>query len=415
MSGRGRGWEKSFNEAVADLESRKESKINLGLDRLLAVLSRLGAPQEKIRVIHVAGTNAKGSVTKMLHSAFLAAGYSAGAYYSPHLYSACERIQTSKGLISKSDFARLYRVLLKTPGQEKLTYFEMMTALAFLYFAQKKSDPVILETGLGGRLDATNACRKPILAIVSSIGMDHMDWLGGTIEKIAAEKGGIFKEGVPALVGMVPKKAGIVLRKIARDKKVPEIRFIRSGLKPSKLDWKKGTQVFKSEGQEIRLPMLGKAQGRNVSLVLEALKILNCGDPKGLANAKLPGRWDIRFVNKKPWVFDVGHNEQAVEAFLETLKTSPWKNSRPKLAIVGFLKDKDYPSMMRRIKPYFNEFIVTQLEGDRAADAREVLKVLGSGIAVSSVKGAVALAQKRQAAFTAVLGSFRLVAPVLNL
>ncbi|MDD5305276.1 MAG: Mur ligase family protein, partial [Elusimicrobia bacterium] len=181
-----------FAEALAVLEERQETKIVLGLGRVRAHLARLGDPHLAVPAIHVAGTNGKGSTCAILSAVLSAAGYSTGLFISPHLLSVRERISVDGREISESEFSRFMARALAADKKKELTYFELLTSIAFQHFADKKCAVMVLETGLGGRLDATNVIPRPLAAIVTSIDYDHQAYLGETLKAIAREKAGIF-------------------------------------------------------------------------------------------------------------------------------------------------------------------------------------------------------------------------------
>lgn len=416
----------NFSETLDYLNSKQESKILLGLERVQTFLAKMGNPQTGLRVIHVAGTNGKGSVCRMLFEVLKAAGYAPGLYTSPHLHQITERIETAQGLISDSDFAMLATKMTSTPGHQKLTYFEFFTVLAFLYFKNKQLDPVILETGLGGRLDATNVISKPLISIITTIGYDHTAWLGTTLAAIAAEKGGIIKKGVPVALGRLEPEARKVILKIAENQ---SSRFLEPDWKNLKTRKTKitGTQEVDYQGHLYQLNLAGLHQGDNAALAITALEYLEKQGFRfsgqaikaGLNLCRIPGRWDRRRVQGNHWIFDVAHNPQAVKAFLTTLEMSSFSKLRGKRAIVGFFKDKDYAAMLSLMADHFDEFFVTNLDSLRSLPAAELKKILKrKGVTniqiFENVESACRQALSAPAALTCALGSFRLVGPVFS-
>ncbi len=403
----------TFDGALAYLNAKHESKMRFGLGRMRAFLAKLGDPQESFKSIHVAGTNGKGSTCYMLESTLRANGYKTGLYTSPHLFDVCERIRVAGKDIGHGDFARLGSRLREVQGHDGLTYFEFLTAMAFVYFKEQKVDLVILETGLGGRLDATNVIKRPQLSIVTTIGYDHTDWLGKTLEKIAGEKAGIFKKGCPALIGRMPQTAKKVFIEHARSIGCPLLI-----LRPM-------TYGHGPQNDSNLVSLNGKHQIDNAHLVFDALTVLQQQGFKmnrkatrtGFKNAESPGRWDIRMIDGKPWVFDVAHNPQAVAAFMSTLKASRWAKTRPRWAIIGFFADKDYPAMINKIAPYFDRLIATPLLSPRSCTLEQILKhaPVRKTQAAATVEEAVGIcARSKESRFIATLGSFRLVAPALE-
>ncbi|MBI4052060.1 MAG: bifunctional folylpolyglutamate synthase/dihydrofolate synthase, partial [Elusimicrobia bacterium] len=195
----------TYKEALEILEERQEEKWDLGLERVRACLARLGDPHRKVPAIHVAGTNGKGSVCALFDSVLRAAGYSVGLYTSPHLIGVTERIQVDGRSISELDFAEVLEDVLRVE-REPLTYFELLTAAAFLYFWRQEVQVAVLEVGLGGRWDATNVIEKPLLSVITGVGLDHTDILGSTLGRIAEEKAGILKPDVVCVCGETKKE-----------------------------------------------------------------------------------------------------------------------------------------------------------------------------------------------------------------
>ena len=224
--------------ALAVLEERQETKIVLGLDRVLAHLSRLGNPQLKVPAFHVAGTNGKGSMCAMLAAVLKASGRKTGLYVSPHLLSVRERVSIGGKAISEVAFARLMAKALTADPKKKLTYFELLTSIAFQHFAEEKCDVMVLETGLGGLLDATNVVPAPLAAIVTSVDFDHQAFLGDTLPAIARQKTGIFKAGRPAVYPDLP-----VLRR-ASLRGMPFV--VRRPWATVSTDWSRGRQTLRA-------------------------------------------------------------------------------------------------------------------------------------------------------------------------
>src|SRR5471032_2239872 len=218
----------TYAEAIQFLYGLQMFGANFGLENTRKLAALAGNPQEKLRFIHVAGTNGKGSTCAMLESIYRAAGLRVGLFTSPYLVSFRERIQINRQLIPESELVRLveeFQPLLKQfPADNHLTLFEVVTAMALKYFAEQKCDLVIWETGLGGRLDATNIV-TPLASVITNIAFDHEQWLGNTLEKIAAEKAGIIKPGIPAVTATDEPSALGVIEKIAREKNAPLVKI----------------------------------------------------------------------------------------------------------------------------------------------------------------------------------------------
>ena len=418
-----------FNDILDYLNQKQESKIVLGLDRVKRVLAALGDPQKRLKAIHVAGTNGKGSVCQMFYSVLREAGYSVGLYTSPHLHELTERIVINGTTISEEEFVLISDEIRTMPGHEELTYFEFITCVAFAYFERAKVDYVVLETGLGGRLDATNVLEHPLLSIVTTIDFDHMSWLGSTLEAIASEKAGIFKKSSPALVGQVPPITLPIFEQAAKGAAVESLRFTGEGDEQTQYYWELGYQEFFHNDKKIQLTMLGEHQRHNALLVLEALSILQEQygikmAPEaiilGLRKTNLPGRWDLRQSDGKTWVFDVAHNPQAVYQHKKTIDCSPWKNESNKLLIAGFLKDKNYELMLKQLIPYYQSIWLVEPKSDRACSTASMLACLSpeerlKSKTAPSISAAIDLARgDNNANFISVLGSFRVIAPALE-
>jgi len=213
----------TYEQAILFLDGRIGVGWKLGLDSIRRLLVDLGNPHKNLKVVHIAGTNGKGSTAAMLESIFCSAGYRTGLYTSPHLLDVRERMQVNRKMIATDDFARLMQRIAPFIEKYNATYFETLTALAFLYFAEMHLDIVFLETGLGGRLDATNVI-DPLLCIITTIGFEHTQHLGDTLEKIAGEKAGIAKTGVPCLVGELPADAERAISSTCKRQNAPFYR-----------------------------------------------------------------------------------------------------------------------------------------------------------------------------------------------
>lgn len=375
--------------------------IKPGLSRIKQLLKLLGDPQKRVPAIHIAGTNGKGSVTMLTSQALIACGYQVGAYLSPHLLKYNERFLCNGRQISDKDFAfyfsKVYRQALKVKG---ITEFEILTGLMFLYFAEKNVDVAVLETGLGGRYDATNVCRS-ILSIITPISYDHEDLLGHTLEKIAAEKAGIIKKNVPVVSASQEPE---VLAEIVRtaEKLETTLNLVGQPLK-------------------FQLPLLGEHQRYNAALVIAALQELKRYKiyiPRrlmlnGLAQARVPGRLEV--IAEKPLtILDVGHNPQAFAAMLATLnKRYPF---RKKLLIFGLLKRKNLTKILEVLKDNIAEILTVTLPAHDAYAAAELaLAAKGQGFKkvqnIGDLKKAYLLAKKNAGKkdMIIVAGSFYLI------
>ncbi|MDE2291113.1 MAG: bifunctional folylpolyglutamate synthase/dihydrofolate synthase, partial [Elusimicrobia bacterium] len=347
-----------YAEALAFLDGRQETRWKLGLSRVEGLLAAVGDPQEGAPAVHVAGTNGKGSFCALLSAALTGAGLRTGLTTSPHLLSPRERIRVDGRAVSEEDLAALLS-RLRSAETEEATYFELMTAAAFLHFRRERADVMVVETGLGGRLDATNALRAPLLTAVTSIGYDHMQHLGDTLEAIAGEKAGILKRGCRFLRGDMDPLAARVLDERAGAVGAPRRTAVPRLARVSE-DWDAGRQeAVTPGGTRVTVPLLGDAALGNAALVLAALEELRAaGLPFDLARAvagMAAARWPARFQvlalgGGRRVVVDGAHNEPALEAFSATWRRSPFSSGDP-LVVAGALADKDWRSLAARLAP----------------------------------------------------------------
>jgi len=338
--------------------SEHKGKFNLSLKNMNLLLKKLNNPEKSLKVIHVAGTNGKGSVCAMLSSILKEANYKVGMYISPHLKDFRERFIINNKKISEKDLITYFKKV--QPHITDQTFFEVITTTAFLYFKDKKVDYLVCEVGLGGRLDATNVT-KPIISVITNIGLEHQEYLGKTIEKIAYEKAGIIKNKIPIITG-AKGPALKVIKKIAKEKN-------------SKIHISKKSTNFK-------LPLKGEFQKENASIAVQTIKILNKQGlninnqtiKKGLLKTIWPGR--LEFISKNTLV-DCAHNLDAVKALKEEIKNIK-KNYKNIYLIIGILKNKDYKNMIKELEPLAKRIILTKPSIPRALDpkilAKEVTK-----------------------------------------
>lgn len=328
--------------------------IQLGLDNISSLLAKIGNPHKNLKlIIHVAGTNGKGSTVAFLNSILNEAGFKVGVYTSPHLISFTERIAINHKPILKEEVAQgLTFIKENIPKDLNLTYFEVATALAFHYFSQNEVDVAILEVGLGGRLDATNVVSSQI-AVITNIDYDHKDWLGDTLAKIAYEKAGIIKENSIVVTGTTFKEALLVIEEVAKEKNSPLFvldRDIEYQINHSKFSvWGDG---FKHQDLEIRL--LGRHQVLNAALAISVIELLRKKGinislkelRRGLKKAIWPGRAQI--LAKNPTILlDGAHNPSGANSLRLLLKDRYAKN--PKIIILGILKDKDIKEIIKEL------------------------------------------------------------------
>lgn len=354
-----------FADALAVLEARQETKIELGLGRVRAHLAELGDPHLAVPAIHVAGTNGKGSTCAILASVLSAAGYSTGLFISPHLLSVRERISVDGRDISEAEFARFLSRALAVDKRKRLTYFELLTSIAFQHFADKNCAVMILETGLGGRLDATNVVPSPLAAIVTSIDYDHQAYLGDTLKEIARQKTGIFKAGRPA----VRPDLSVLRRADLRGRPV----VVTKPWKSVRTDWAGGRQVLRApSGKSYTLSLLGSRQGWNAALAqaaLDASGLVVSSDAwkRGLATVNWGGRFETIKLGDKTLIVDGAHNPEAARALAETWKSSPL-SKRPARWILGIMKDKDTAGVLKPLALFLKDVVVVRPPSPRALD-----------------------------------------------
>lgn len=319
----------SYNEIIDKLHSKGMFYIELGLDRISKILNSFNNPQDKLKYIHVAGTNGKGSVCSIIESILKEAGYKTGLYTSPHIYEYTERIKISGNEISKRDFSKYFeKVYSKTNEMNTfLTEFEILTVIMFLYFADNDVDIVILETGMGGRFDATNVIKKNLCSIITHIDLDHTDRLGHTKEEIATEKAGIIKPSCPVIT-------------------LDCYDAIKNAA--NQLDSKLIIPTADVENEYIdALSLKGLHQIGNLSLALNAIQYLFTDIQKdtvikGLQHVKNPFRFE--YFKEKNLIVDVSHNPNGIQALRKNLDYYFPKQKRR--FVFGCLKTKDYKRMM---------------------------------------------------------------------
>ena len=331
--------------AALDFLFPRVTTIKFGLDTTRALLSAVGDPHQLIPVIHVGGTNGKGSVATLIAAALEEAGWKVGLYTSPHLVSFRERIKVAGQPISEDAVATWTAKLQPVIEELGATFFEATTAIAFADFAARGAEIAVVEVGLGGRLDSTNVV-QPLVSVVTKIAMDHMKYLGDSLEAIAGEKAGIAKPGVPFVIGEAdPKLVSVLVRRGAEHAGEPvDVRIVPPGAQ-----W---------EGQ---LALLGPHQRRNAAVALTALDALPSpwrppadAIERGFARAFIAGRFDRR----GRWLFDVAHNPDGIRTMVEAL--ADLKPARPIHALVSILGDKAWEEMLVTLDLVVDRGILTQ-------------------------------------------------------
>ena len=314
-----------------------------GLDRMNALLSALGNPEADFRAIHIAGTNGKGSTAVMTASILEEAGFTVGLYTSPHLEDECERVQIWNGIHHMIDQTRFDELKSKArAAAENATVFEIYTAAAYMYFAEMKPDYVVLETGLGGRLDSTNTISKPLVSVITQVGLDHTAELGNTIFKIAHEKAGIIKPGVP----VVSQTSDLNVKNV----------FVRAAAEKG-CEFIDVSAVF-DRYRDVELSMKGEHQIRNAATAVETIRAagIEVSDEAvriGLANAYIPGRFEIlneeiAGIEEPFFIIDGAHNPDAIEALTQALSMFAREHHIKRIYVIfGCMKDKNYMRMIQ--------------------------------------------------------------------
>ena len=374
-------------ECLDFMDELKKSGIVPGLGSIKELCRRLGNPQDAFPCIHIAGTNGKGSVLAYLSTVYKTAGYRVGAFSSPAVFNPRETIRVDgKNMTKKAYTEGLEKIkeaveTIKADGLPAPTAFEAEVALAFLYFADKKCDIVMLEAGMGGREDATNLITRTLAAVLMPIGMDHMQFLGGTLDKIAYQKAGIIKKGCVAVSAVQQEEAAAEIRKEAEKQgcslifaTVPE--KIKYGLKKQKFTYR---DAFGTLHKDMEITIPGVCQAENAAVAIEVVEALNRQNAfvvskenlrRGLLETSWPGRFEV--LREKPYfVIDGAHNEPAAKKLVQSV--SAYFSNKRIIYIMGMLKDKEYEKVAEITYPYADQIItVTPPENKRALSAMDL-------------------------------------------
>lgn len=353
-----------------------------GLGRTQELLEKMGNPEKKLKFVHIAGTNGKGSTAAMTASILSKAGYRTGLYTSPYIYRFHERIQVDGVEISDEDLTEIteYVKPLADSMDQSPTEFELVCCIAFEYFYRKKCDIVVLEVGMGGAWDATNVIEVPEVAVITNIGLDHTEYLGDTVEKIAETKSGIFKPHGHAVVYRSTPSVEAVYERVCaeRDVSLRKADFDGLVLKAHTLEG----QVFDCGSRKnLVLPLLGDHQLHNASVVLsiadtligEGWKISEQNIYDGIRDVRWPGRFDI--VCRKPlFIIDGGHNPQCIEALVKNIRD--YLAGKKVIALTGVLADKDYADMYKPVMPLVDRFVCITPPNPRKLEAQQLAQYL---------------------------------------
>ncbi len=372
----------NFNEAIEKLDAykiRRKNEIKLGLDRIKKMLDLLDNPQEKLKVIHVAGTNGKGSVCTMLSYALCGNHLKTGLFISPHIINVRERLQIDNKAIPEEKFAQIFEKIhkLNETLEHKLTFFEAITAMGFEYFLAENCDVVVIETGLGGRLDATNVVTKPICSIITSISLDHTKILGDTIEKITFEKCGIIKNNVPVVVSSNQENSVKNIISETCKNKGSKVTFCKEkNISRINLKNLKYTEFF-YENNRFELSLKGAHQLINANTALETLKILknhfNLSYENifaGLKKSYIPGRFEVfKTHTNNTLILDGAHNPAGIKTLANSLEN--YFKNKNLIAICGILKNKDVESCLKLILSKFQKVYTVMPTTKRAMKIEE--------------------------------------------
>jgi dihydrofolate synthase / folylpolyglutamate synthase len=387
----------AYKNCLNSMYGLKRFGIKLGLSTIKNILSSLGNPQNNYSCIHVAGTNGKGSVASALASILQEAGYKTGLFTSPHLVTFNERIRINNRMISNKNVIESYKAVKDVhKGEREPTFFEFSTAMALYEFSREKVDWAVIETGMGGRLDATNIIR-PAVSVITNISIEHKAYLGNTIEKIAGEKGGIIKKSVPVITGAKQKNAVAVLKNIASKKRAP---FYLYG-KDFKTRRNKG-EFFTYYGIQnvwpgMRTGLAGSHQIENAALVLAACEVLGWKIDlpvehirNGLLKNNWPGRLEV--VSTSPYIILDGAHNIGASRTLSRFLLEKFKG-RKITVVTGMLDDKPYSAMLKNILSVANRAVLTKPIIERALEPEKLYEA-SKGIIknikiISDVKGAI--------------------------
>lgn len=359
----------------------------LGLDRMEELLRRLGNPQDDLKVIHVAGTNGKGSVSKYLEEGLSACGYKMGLYTSPYIETFNERIRYDGADISDEDLEYYGQKVVSAAeamvadGLDSPTEFEVVTAIAFLYFADRQADITILEVGLGGIGDSTNVVKSPLASVITSISYDHMAQLGSSLAEIAVNKAGIIKTGCPVIANVPQRDAAkIIARKAyAMGSRLYDISGIRAAVSDeTPFSQKVSMELYEKSYSDVEISMVGRHQAENLKTALATLEILRKSGAvkldrealyEGLKRARQPGRFEV--ISEDPLVIiDGAHNEAGAQALQETM--AQHFAGKKILLVAGILADKEIDSIVKFLTKITDHIIVTEPDNPRKLAAEKL-------------------------------------------
>ena len=396
----------TYSSAVAYLYRLQKHGIKLGLATMTELMVRLGMPQIRYRTLHIAGTNGKGSTAAMTAAMLQAAGYRVGLYTSPHLVEFRERIRVNGDMIPELQVAQLTEQLQAICGSDlSPTFFEYTTAIAFQHFADSGVDVAVLEVGLGGRFDATNVV-TPMACAVTTISLDHQEYLGTTLSSIAFEKAGIIKPGVPVVGGRLEDEAWRTIEQVARERQAPVFRldrdFCTEGATPRQFSYRSLGMHYDGltcalEGRHqldnaaCALALVGAAAPQGITVTTEAIRA-------GLGAVDWTGRLEV--LDRRPTILlDGAHNPAAAMVLADYLMHSDLSHpSRPVILVLGMMRDKNHRGFVEPLRGLVDEVVLTQADLPRAATAQELRTSLDGLLphlhVVPSLSDAMALARQ---------------------
>ena len=416
----------TYSSAIEYLYGLQKHGIKLGLETMRTLLSRLGNPERRFRSLHIGGTNGKGSTAAMTAAMLQAAGYRVGLYTSPHLVDFRERIRVNQIMIAEAQVAELtQRLRTIVPSDLTPTFFELTTAMAFLHFAESGVDVAVLEVGLGGRFDATNVV-APEACAITTIALDHQEYLGTTEEAIGFEKAGIIKPGVPVVVGRIDGPPWDLIRKTAMDRGAPLTRlgvdFHTAGTGPEEFSYRGRSRQLNG----LTCALAGRHQLDNAAC---AVALLEAAEERGISVNEAAVRQGLQSV---PWegrlevlergpvlLLDGAHNPAAAHVLAEYL--TDWCASRPEsrvILVLGMMRDKDHARFVEPFYRLVSEVVLTQADMARSASVQELRETVGSRFpqchVAPAAADALALAKARVTAhdLICVTGSLMLVGEV---
>lgn len=368
----------TINKALEKLFSLHQFGIKLGLDSIIKLLDFLGNPQKHLKCFHIAGSNGKGSTSSFIASILCEAGFKVGLYTSPHLVRFNERIRINGEEIDNKFIIYFMNLTAKYIESNPVTFFELTTAMAFLYFQQNNVDYAVIETGLGGRLDATNII-KPVASLITTISREHTNILGNSIEEIAAEKAAIIKENSKAFIGLINNDIKNIFVKKSFELN-SECFFLSDHI--SKKDDNLLLQTGIDSYHVYETPLQGDHQLNNAALAVLAITktlpfidelYISKGIRSVLTNSGIQCRYEI--YNTYPRViFDAAHNLEGIQSFINQFRKEMHRYEK-KILIYGSMKDKDFKDSIRLLRKYFDEIFMVSIEYERALDKNELVKI----------------------------------------